>query len=381
MLAVLAALAAVAPALATAGSISGTVTDSVSHTGIQGVEVCPIPQPYTFEIASCAVTGPSGQYRYDGLPASNYIIYFSADRANLKYVSEYYDGKASYQEAELFNLGPAEDKTLDVDLAEGGSISGTATDETTTQPIAGLRACAIDHEGIPGRCADTGPSGEYQLNGLRSGVYNVEYEGGNRVNYLSEFYEDAETWAAAKDVTVTAPATVPGIDAKLAPGAQILGHVSEVGTEAARSNVRVCVSGAPPREYETCASTDAAGNYAMRSIPAGTYLVSFDVEYAPITGLQIYGQWWQGAPTRADATPITIAPPETRTGIDGRLPKRFESHPPDPIQVSLIPGPPPVRGSRCRKGFHKKRVKAKVRCVRRRHHGHQHAPHAHATKR
>jgi hypothetical protein len=372
------------PVTASASSISGTVTDSVSHNGIEGVEVCPTPRPYTFE-TSCVVTGPTGQYRYEGLPGGNYIVYFSANRANLKYVSEFYDHKAYSWEADLFELGSAEDKALNVELAEGGSISGIVTDEATELPIPDIRACAIDHQGIPRRCSDTNASGEYQLNGLPTGAYDVEYEGDNRVNYLREFFEDAETWAQATDVTVTAPTTTSSIDAKLTPGAQILGHVSEVGTGIPLANVRVCAEAQPAKEYEDCAPTDAAGNYAMRSLPAATYLVSFDVEYAPISHFQIFGQWWQGAATRAEATPIDILSQETRSGIDGQLPKRYQPSPPEPIQVSTFPTPRSTLPLHCKQGFRKKWIKGKQHCVKvhRKHHRNEsgHGPHAVATGR
>ncbi len=367
------------PSAALASSISGIVT-APGGGPIQGVEVCPTPQPYTFE-TSCVETGPTGQYKYDGLPGGNYMVHFSAERANLKYVSEFYNDRSYSWEADLFNLGSAEDKALNVELAEGGSIGGVVTDEGTDQPIADIRACAIDHEGIPVRCSNTGPSGEYQLNGLPSGVYDIEYEGGNRVNYLREFYEDAETWAEATDVTVAAPALTPAIDAKLAAGAQILGHVSTVGTGAPLSNEMVCAEEQAPGEYQACDWTDAAGNYAIRSIPAGTYLVAFGIEFLPFG--RAVGQWWQGASTAGTATPIAIAPPETRAGIDGQLPARYQPPRPESLQVTLLPAPPTPRALHCGKGFRKKFVKGKQRCVKvhKRHHRRGHGPHAVATGR
>lgn len=359
------ALGVALPGVASASSISGTVTAEGGGPPIQGVEVCPRPEPYSFE-AGCVETGPGGEYKLDGLPGSDYILRFSADTANLKYVSEFYDDKINFFEADLFHLGSAEDRDLDVELAEGGSIGGNVTDESTGLPIAGVSACANRAEVFfPGRCAITGPTGDYQINGLPSGTYHVEYAGENRVNYLREFYEDAETVGTATDVAVTAPTLTPDIDAKLAPGAQILGHVSQIGTGTALEDVMVCANEQDPGEYQACDWTDAAGDYAIRSIPAGTYLVSFDVEYAPFSAFQIFGEWWQGAPTVATAAPISIAPPETRTGIDGHLPDRYPKPKPEPIQVSLIPRPQlPNPPKKCKKGFHKKKVKGKVRCVR-----------------
>jgi hypothetical protein len=365
------ALAALVPVFAAASSISGTVSDENTHAGIAGIEVCPTPQPYTFE-TTCVETDSSGHYLLAGLPGGNYLVHFSAERNNLRYVSEFYDNKSYSFEADLFALGAAEDRTLNVELAEGGSISGTVADEGTGLPIAGIRACAIDHEGIPPRCASSNSNGEYILNGIPTGEYSVEFEGGNRVNYLREFYEDAETWAAATKVSVTAPATTPGIDGKLAPGAQILGHVSQVGTGLPLPGVFVCAMEKAPGEREGCDSTDSEGNYAIRSLEAGTYYVAFERESLPFGPSAL--QWWNGAESIAEADPIEIAPPETRGDIDGQLnkpiwlppegEKRPESPPPPP-------GPkPPVK---CKKGFYRKLVKGKPRCVRKhKHHRHQH---------
>lgn len=357
------ALGLAVPSLAAAGSIGGHVSAEGSGDPIEGIDVCPHPQPYAFE-TSCTETDSQGNYRLFGLPAADYIVRFSADRENLKYVSEYYEDKANFFEADLFSLGAAEDAQLDAELAEGGSISGIVKDEGTEEAIADVAACA-ESAAMPSRCTVTNTLGEYQINGLPAGTYRVEYEGGNRVNYLREFYEDSETGAGATDVVVTAPGTVTaGIDAKLAPGAQILGRVTEMGTGIPRRGVMVCANEQEPGEHQACAWTDSSGNYAIRSIPAGTYLVAFELEYMPF-GL-IADQWWQGAATITEATPIAIAPPETRSGIDGQVRELFPKPKPDPIQVSIIPRPPgpkpPPR--KCKKGFHKKKVKGKVRCVR-----------------
>jgi hypothetical protein len=351
------ALGMAVPSLAAAGSASGTVT-AAGGGGIAGIQVCFRPEPEFFETI-CAQTGAGGQYKAENLPGAKYVVRFDAEPANLNYVSEYYDDAISYFELDFFTLGAGQDvQGLDAELAVGGSIAGTVTDEGTGQPIAGIRACARDGEGFDRRCAFSGPTGQYQLNGLPAGSYNVEYEGGNRVNYLREFYEDAETWAQAEDVAVTVAATTEGIDAKLAPGAQILGHVSEIGSGVPLEDVMVCAEEADPFGYQACDWTDAAGDYAIRSIPPGTYLVAFEPESLP-TG-RFAGQWWQGVATKAEATPIAIAPPETRSGIDGQLPPKFTKPKLEPIQVSFIPTPPLA----CGKGFRKKVGPAGERCVR-----------------
>lgn len=358
------ALVAATPALAFAVTVSGTVSDEVTHAGIAGVDACFNPSPEMFE-TKCDETDATGRYEVGDLPAGSYVVRFSADRNNLKYVSEYFDNASNYLELDLFSLGSG-DATIDAALAEGGAIAGRITDENTDLPIAGIRACARDPEGFEPRCANSDANGNYLLNGLPTDTYSVEYEGGNRVNYLRELYEDAETWAEATDVPVTVPATSGGIDAKLAPGAEILGHVTDVRTAGPAEDVMVCAEEPDPFGYQACDWTDVAGDYAIRSIPAGTYLVAFNPESYP------WGrwaeQWWQGVATPEEATPITIVPPESRSGIDGRATGPNWLPPPAPAAVASTVPPPPVgkkpKPKKCKKGFHRKKVNGNRPCVR-----------------
>lgn len=367
-LAALLALAAIAPAAVPAAPVSGVVSDEVTHLGIAGVDVCLTPKPETFD-TQCDETDPAGHYEVGGLPAGSYAVRFSADRNNLKYVTEYYDDALEFPEIDLFQLG-AGAATIDAELAEGGAIAGTISDETTGLPVSGVWACAVNDQGSSPRCDDSDANGNYLLNGLPSGDYSVEYEGGNSVNYLREFYEDADSWAAATKVAVTVPATVSGIDAELAPGAEILGHVTDPRTGAPSVDVMVCAMEPEPGEYQACDWTDSAGDYAIRSLPAGTYLVAFELEYYPWgVGAE---QWWQGVDTAAEATPIAISPPESRSGIDGQATSPY--WPPDqagedePAALATPPLPlrPRPKPRKCKKGFHRKSVNGKARCVRKR---------------
>ena len=367
------ALTVLAPAAASAATISGTVT-AEGGGPLQGVEVCPTPQPYTFEV-DCTETDGAGHYAVSGIPGGDYTLRFSAWRSNLRYVSEFYDDAHDYSEADLLHVDTAQTATVDVALAEGGSIAGTTIDEGTEAPIAGIWVCAIDQEGIPERCASSGANGEYILNGLPSGDYDVEFEGTNEVSYLHEFYDDAASWASATDVSVTVPATTPGIDAELAPGAGIRGRVTDPVTGAPSRGVFVCANEQDPGEYQGCDTTDAAGDYAIASLPAGAYLVAFELEYLP-TGLWAK-QWWNGASTMAEADPIEIAAPESRTGIDGQATSPFWPQEPQPEPaVTVIPPPPPVFKKppprKCKKGFRKKRAGGKVRCVKKPQHRRAH---------
>ena len=361
-----------------ANSISGTVT-AEGGGPIAGVEVCPWPVPYEFE-TDCVETDADGHYSYPNLPAAAYRISFSVYQDNLNYVNEYYDDTIAYGEADLFHLGGGEDATVDAELAEGASISGRVLDETNDQPIEGLWVCAWAE--WVSRCGPTDAAGDYIVNGLPSGDYIVEFRAENIVNYLLEYYDDTDDFGLSTHVEVTAPAVTPGIDAKLAPGAEILGRVTVTGTGEPVRRELVCAEepGFEGWQQAGCDWTDDAGEYAIRGLPAGTYIVSFGLEFAPESGgVLLRGEWWHGAPSREEAEPITIAPPETRSGIDGHLPDPFAS--PEP-GLELSSSPPPAASTlplvikappkKCKQGSRRKFVKGKKRCVRkhRRHHRH-----------
>jgi hypothetical protein len=126
-----------------------------------------------------------------------------------------------------------------------------------------------------------------------------------------------------------------------------------------------------PGEYQACDTTDSSGDYILRSLPASSYLVAFGLEYHP-WGVGA-DQWWEGAATAAEADPLVITPPQAHTGINGWATSPFwpQELPPEspagPASVSVAP-PPPLelkpRPRKCRKGFHRKLVKGKKRCVR-----------------
>lgn len=156
------------------------------------------------------------------------------------------------------------------------------------------------------------------------------------------------------------------------PGAGVSGTVTQVGTNKPRQNVTVCVQAVAPDKSEDCVATDAEGNYAITGIPAGTYLVAFGVEVLPGGG-RTAGQWWDGAASPGQATPITMAPPQTFTGINGQIGKiepGAKSHGGGTI---VVPGaqetpPPELTPLHCKKGYRWRKVDGVKRCVPKPHH-------------
>lgn len=366
-LAVASATMATAPA-AMAVSISGTVTDAVSHAPIAGVQVCADPAPFASE-PRCSETDGAGAYTIDSLAGNSYSVQFSGSLHDLNYVRQYYDGKDSGP-GDVVTVGATEARTgINAEMHEGGLIVGTATDAVSLGPVAGMLVCSFAREGPPvaGGCDHTAANGTYSIVGLPTDEYEVEFLSEDEVNYLDQYWPEGDGWADAELVSVTAGATTSGIDVALKPGVEISGTVREAGTGQSLAGIGVTLLHAGNEQREGWpAVTDSSGHYVFRGRPAGTYVVAFS---RPLQWFEtddwFSTRFYKDATSFAAATRLVVAPPEILTGIDGEV--VYEGPSRERVQVILTPAQPPITSPgqprRCRKGFRKRRVKGKVRCV------------------
>ena len=99
------------------------------------------------------------------------MLHFSARVGNPRYVDEYYDDEAWFEEADLVALGSPEDsRQVDAELAEGGTITGTLLDESTKAPVEGMAACAWSPSGFYQRCDFSGADGFYESRVCRAAI-------------------------------------------------------------------------------------------------------------------------------------------------------------------------------------------------------------------
>ena len=207
-----------------------------------------------------------------------------------------------------------------------GSIKGTATAAGSGTPIAGLSVCAEEDSasGVASGCTATDAEGRYRIDGLPAGAnYQVEFSALGDLNYLTQYFKGKEGLGNWDRVTVADGSTTEGVDAVMNPGAQIGGRLTEQGTGAPAIGAEVCILDPAPNpraeEFERCAQSDSKGSYTVRSLPAGTYIVDF-APHLPLGREGVFEeQYYRATTVRASATPISLAPPETVSGIDAIL--------------------------------------------------------------
>jgi hypothetical protein len=370
----------VAPSLASAGIVEGVVTDdAVSPHPVPGTEVCANRDPFIVE-SRCTESNGSGYYAiFDLVPGEFRVSFRPPEGQNL--VAQYFNDALSYSDADLVTILANETVSgIDAKLHEGGTIAGTVTEVGTGSPIAGLSVCAESFD-VSSGCDLTDAEGNYAITGLAEDPnYRVEFNFYTPFhdvpNYLTQYYQGSEDYNDWDPVAVTVGETTEGIDAAMKPGAQILGRVLEVGTIAPLPKIEVCALDPAgtllAQEFEQCTFTDATGHYAIRGLRAGTFIVVFSRErFVDSDGF--FPQWYDGATSAAQATPITISPPETRTGVDARLLSTLDPQHRSPRVIVTLVERPPVKPQpiKCKKGFRRKKVKGKVRCVKvhkKRHH-------------
>lgn len=165
-----------------------------------------------------------------------------------------------------------------------------------------------------------------------------------------------------------------GIDAELDPGATISGTVSSAASEVGLKGIPVCSIDAPIDDLLTCGWTEPDGSYSLPFLPAGQYKVAFSIDFGqwfgePASEDDGYAtQFWDNQVRLATANVIPLSTGQSVGGIDARLGNAL-------TRSVITPAPPVVHPRRrhCRKGYVRKKVRGKVRCVKRhRHHRHHH---------
>ena len=151
--------------------------------------------------------------------------------------------------------------------------------------------------GAVGHATTSATNGTYSVSGVSPGSYAVQFKpcptNPSFAYYVTQFYEDESSLAAADPVTVSTGSTQTGIDAAMQLGGEISGTVTDSSaspvdsvcvsatTESGGGGVdvrlpsRVDSEGSDSEGSQFSTKTDSTGQYSLDGIPDGQYSMSF----------------------------------------------------------------------------------------------------------
>lgn len=259
-------------AMRSSGTITGTVTDAVTHAGLANIGVNVLQGGSVIEEVC---TGSGGTYTAGGLEQGSYTVSFQPV-SGCGSVSGYND--QTYSGSVPVTPGGT---TAHIDEAlapQSSTIAGTVTSTATGQGLSGVVVTANNGTGGFSQTCTTA-NGTYSIAALPAGSYTVYFDPlsndcGPAQNYVPQFYNDESEQAAANAVAVNGSATVSGVDAALRPAGAIAGSVTDAVTGRPVDDVPVLVY-TPDGTAVTGTCTASDGSYTIAGLAPGTYTVSF----------------------------------------------------------------------------------------------------------
>ncbi len=308
--------------LAKAGKISGTVTDKENGAKLAGICV----SASGADGGGSAQTASDGTYTVRGLDAGPYKVQFS-DCAGTNYLSQYYNGKDSFQSADPVSVATgATTSGIDAKMAQGGKISGTVTDTASPgNPLSNICVGAYQIGASGGfggfyGFAQTDASGHYTITGLHSGGYGVGFSDCSTGAYVGQYYNNKPDYSSADRVAVTQGQTAANINARLQKAGKISGKVTDKVSGDGLPNQCVVAQPTSGSGSGGYTQTDTDGTYTISGLAPGTYKVQFSCD--GFFGDSSYAvQYYNGKPTSGTADVVTVTAGQETKAIDAKLAK------------------------------------------------------------
>lgn len=319
-------------------SISGEILEQATNDPLSNLTVYAI-NAGDLEYEADTTTDQQGRYTLDDLPAGDYYVVTpggsSVTPSGVQdFAAAYFPGTLDPVAATVISLVQGQARVgIDFALNRGRSISG----------LVEVRSQAGDAVGAPIGLVFAIPTvaddpdfgwwlqgsysaqirfdGSYTLGGLPPASYYV-YTRSFGSPYADEIYPDSYTVAGAQAVNV-AVGDATNIDFLLEEGAVIEGRVTGADSGAPLEGVTVGFGrqdaiNSPISfllDYTYRADlTDDNGTYRVQGLPPGSYLGRLDVANSPLA--HYANELYPGVYAAAQATPVVLAPGQTRSGID-----------------------------------------------------------------
>ena len=246
------------------------------------------------------------------LPTDEYQVSLYTNSDN--YYSESYSGLVAV------TLGHA---TTGIDVAMEpvvkGTIMGSVREADWAKPIPNIDVCAydIEQEELFGECTQSNSAGSYELRGLSSGQYLVEFSSpGPGLEYATQYYDKKPNPLYAEPVTVAEGKFTSGIEGSLEKAGDASGEVTSAATGKALKGIDACYYDFA--EFLVgCAPTNEKGEYQTPPIAYGEYRVLFASPTE--SGFDYAMQFYGGFASRFDSPYIDIEAGKLTTGIDAQM--------------------------------------------------------------
>ena len=211
------------------GGVEGRLTgpDGAPVPGIE-VSLYESSGPGQWQLIDFQSTVGDGSFEFAGLRSGSYTLGFRD--WNQVFAFSYWGGHSRLPDAlaiEVTDFMVPADETLEI----GGRISGALTDPAGS-PLGNAMVFVHTFEDDPQVLFISNPdpsTGVYELGGLPTGDYIVQFTGTQGLTSYNEYFDGAETIDLADPVAVTIGETTDDIDGELGipPGGVIAGHITD----------------------------------------------------------------------------------------------------------------------------------------------------------
>ncbi|NQX33806.1 carboxypeptidase-like regulatory domain-containing protein [Herbiconiux sp. VKM Ac-2851] len=299
-------------ALAPGGSISGTIKGT-GGVPLQYVSVQVVNPDGS--IVGWANTNAAGAYVIGGLRSGSYLLGVDLS-PSADYTPQWWKGKPTRETATPIAVTAGQAVTKrDITLTRGATVSGTVTSATTGAPLSMVTVSAVDASGFSSKSGYTDAGGAYTITGLPAGSYSFKFAPSSAADSAAYAYQwsgGAGLRSAATTTTVATSQVVTGVNASLTKGGSISGIVKDAQTLVPLPQANVNVYDADGA-YAVYTYTSGKGAYTVRSLPAGTYRISFSTldDHAL--------QWWSGKSMLSNANPSALPAGGALTGRNALL--------------------------------------------------------------
>lgn len=315
--------------LEAAGSVSGTITD---HTGaplpgvsIRGYATSPLNSAANF---ASATTGSDGSYILRGVPGQVFLE-ANAAASGINAASAWWTGSGGqFGPAKARPLAVAPGATvsgINMQLAQGGSISGKITD-SVGNGLSGMSVVAgVETDCSMAQAASVGTdaNGVYTLVGVPTGKAHVRASGGNHVPRWKGATGSTASYQDSQAIPVVAGQGVSGIDVALPLGGGISGSVT--GPDG-KPLYGVIVSSADQACSTTTQSFGATavsfvdGSFTISGVPVGTAYVQTSSSLRRSDHAVTWHNGGTGTGTCSAAQAVTVTENATSGGVALTLP-------------------------------------------------------------